>query len=350
MKRLNKVLDEYRRKFDARFVGGFDRGGIYADIIQLIGAEQFTWTGLPDTMNSHYAERAINSGYAVAYIVPDGISRACKGFTITPAAFVGVPNQIGETDVVMTEGPDYALELDMTKDKAVIIKNNDYYYSEYPNLVWFAEMLARTDESEKALIIWSKMHPIAKASTGIESEKLKEVLKDIIENDGLFNVIDDNSKIIVNSPTSRDDNVLRLSDENAVEKMHFLSEFHYELIKRYCTLYNMPFRSNAKSAQSLESELHNTDIFSKIINENRLKCRKDAAEKINAMFGYNITVDISDILKDENKIIDSNIQEEINEANPEVNNETGNDDETAGMSGQQRSPDTPADSGDSETT
>lgn len=313
MQRYDRVLKEYREIFDSRY-GSFDRAGLYGDIIQLIGAEQFTWQNLPDTMNSHYTERAINSGMAVAYIIPDGISRACEGFTITPAAFIGVPNQIGETNHVMTEGSDYALDIDLTKDKAVIIKNNDYYYSEYPNLIWFAEMLARTDDSEKALIIWSKMHPIAKATTGIESEKLKEVLKDIIENGGLFNVIDDNSKVISTSPTSRDDAVLRLTDENAVEKMHFLSEFHYELIKRYCTLYNMPFRSNAKSAQSLESELHNTDIFSKIINQNRLKCRQDAAKKINEMFGYNISVDISDILKDENKIIDSNIQEEINEA------------------------------------
>ena len=55
------------------------------------------------------------------------------------------------TNTVETFGSDYALQLDLTKDKAVIIKNNDYLYSEYPNLMWFADMLARTDSSEKAL-------------------------------------------------------------------------------------------------------------------------------------------------------------------------------------------------------
>lgn len=322
MTRIDKVLNTYRAKFDARFPT-FDRTSLYGAIIQLIGAEQFTWKNLPETMNSHWTERAVNTGIAAAYIIPDNVSSACKGFTVTPCEFVGVLNQIGETDKIITTGTDYALEMDLNRDKVVIIKNNDYMYSEYINMLWFADMLARTDESEKALIIWSKMHPIAKAQTGIESAKLTEVIKGIIDNGDLFSIINDDSKMLTGTPTSRDDNVLRLTDENAVEKMHFLSEFHYELIRRYCTLYNMPFRTNSKSAQSLESELHNTDIFSKVINENRLKCRKDAAKKINEMFGYDISVDFSELIKKENEVIESNIQQELNEAeNENVSRET----------------------------
>lgn len=323
MSRYDKILENFRVKFDSR-LPSFDRTGLYGAIIQMIGAEQFNWKNLPKPMNSHFTELAVNTGLAVAYEVPENISTACKGFAITPCAFVGVLNQIGETNKVITYGTDYSLELDLTKDKAVIIKNNDYMYSEYVNMLWFADMLAKTDASEKALIIWSKMHPIAKASTGIEVEKLKEVLTDIIEDDSLCNVIDDNSKVITGTPTSRDDNVLRLTDENAVEKMHFLSEFHYELIRRYCTLYNMPFRTTAKSAQNLESELHNTDIFSKMINENRLKCRKESAEKINEVFGTNVSVDFSELIKKENEVIDANIEQQKADAkeNESVSRET----------------------------
>lgn len=348
----DKILEDIHAQFDKRMNVNYGRGGLYANIIQLIGAEQFEWKNLPETINSHWAERNINTGIAAAYIIPEGISAHSKGFTISPAAFVGVPNQIGETARLICKGVDYEIEVDRTTDKVVLIKNNDYFYSEYPNLSWFAEMLARTDDSERALIIWSKMHPIAKAQTGIDADRLKEVIKSIIEDDDLYNIIDDNTKTIVPSTSSRDDTVLRLTDENAVEKMHFLSEFHYELIRRYCTLYNMPFRTNSKSAQSLESELHNTDIFSQIINANRLKCRKKAAEKINEIFGYNVSVDFSDLIKKENKIIDSNVQQEINESKPETNenvprgtlenevkteNEnSGRDsvDESTGMSGQ----------------
>lgn len=313
MSRIDKVLAPFRAEFDSR-LPSFDRCGLYGQIIQAIGAAQFDWKNLPKPMNSHCTELAINSGIAVAYEIPENISSACKGFAVTPCAFVGVKNQIGETDTVITYGSDYSLTLNLNSDKCVLIKNNDYMYSEYINMFWFADMLSKTDESEKALIIWSKMHPIAKASTGIEVDKLKEVLKDIIDNNSLCNVIDDNSKILTGTPTSRDDNVLRLTDENAVEKMHFLSEFHYELIRRYCTLYNMPFRTTAKSAQNLESELHNTDIFSKMLNENRLKCRQEAAEKMRDVFGADITVDFSKLIKEENEVIKANIEKQKAEA------------------------------------
>ena len=328
MRRCDKVLDEYREKFDARCMP-YGRKSIYSDIIQCMSAEQFTWKGLPETINSHWTERATIGGLSAFYKIPDGVSSACKGYTVTPAEFVGVPNQIGETNKIITAGSDYALEFDLTTDKVVIIKNNDYYYNEYNNLTWFADMLAKTDISEKALIIWSKMHPIAKATSGIDAEKLKSVIETILRDTDFesdtYNIISDNTRLVAgNSPVSRDDAVLRLGDENAVEKMHFLSEFHYELIKRLCNLYSIPFRSNAKSAQSLESELHNTDIFSQVMNMNRLKCRKEAAEKINAMFGLNVTVDYSEILKKENRIIDSNVKQEEKEAEGDAKTDAKN--------------------------
>lgn len=337
MRRIDRVLQNIQDEFDGRFCCDWSRSGVYGNLIQLIGAEQFTWRGFKEnginTLTSHHAERAVNSGLALFYEIPENVSAVNSGYTITPCAFSSLRNNNGISNKVITKGSDYSLEFDLTTDKCVLIKNNDYLYSEYPNLFWFAEMLARTDNSEKALIIWSKVHPIAKASTGIEAEKLKEVLRAMINDDDLFNVVSDNSKIITGQPNSRDDQVLRLTDENGVDKMHFLSEFHYELIRRYCTLYNIPFRTTSKSAQNLESELHNTDIFSKIINENRLKCRKEAAAEINEKFGLNVSVDYSEILKMENEVIEANVENEkdnsvsdkVSVANNENDTEKPND-------------------------
>ena len=62
---------------------------------------------------------------------------------------------------------------------------------------------------------------------------------------------------------------------------------------------------------------------------NRLKCRKEAAEKINAMFGLNVSVDYSEILKKENRIIDSNVKQEENEAKLADKTEVKTDAETS---------------------
>ena len=76
MTRIDKILDKYRAEFDSRYPV-FDRTMLYGNIIQLIGAEQFTWKNLPKTMNSHWTERAVNTGIAVAYNIPENISTAC---------------------------------------------------------------------------------------------------------------------------------------------------------------------------------------------------------------------------------------------------------------------------------
>ena len=55
MSRENKVLADARAQFDSRFAKA-DRVMLYAEIIALLGAEQFTWKGLPDNgINSHCA-------------------------------------------------------------------------------------------------------------------------------------------------------------------------------------------------------------------------------------------------------------------------------------------------------
>lgn len=167
------------------------------------------------------------------------------------------------------------------------------------------------------------MTPVARANSGIKASEIEEVLKKVY--DGIpWAVISDDTKMITGQPMSRDDSTLRLTDESAIEKMHFLSEFHYELVRRLCNLYNMPFHTTAKSAQNLESEVHNTDIFSKALMPDRLATRKKAAEEMKTVFGWEITVDKGEIIKQEDEVIDSNVKEEINEGNGDNTNDDNN--------------------------
>ena len=76
----------------------------------------------------------------------------------------------------------------------------------------------------------------------------------------------------------------------------------------------MPFHTTPKTAQNLESEIHNTDVFSQALSVDRLKERQDAAERLNSTFGWNVSVEYGETIEKENEIIDSNVVEEINEA------------------------------------
>jgi len=314
------------------------RDEVYDNIICRIGNSGIKWNGFPDeflqSCNSMLIELAVNCGVAVVYKVPESLSPSNGGlWTCTPVEWTGTKKNDGTSDHFITHGSDYAVTDEQLKDKYVIIKNDEYMSCEYDVTEWFSSMLGDTDKAQRALIRWSRMTPVARANSGIKASEIEEVLKKVY--DGIpWAVISDDTKMITGQPMSRDDSTLRLTDESAIEKMHFLSEFHYELVRRLCNLYNMPFHTTAKSAQNLESEVHNTDIFSKALMPDRLATRRKAAEEMKTVFGWEITVDKGEIIKQEDAIINSNVKEEINEGNdgnPNDNNvsrETIEDGET----------------------
>ena len=320
----DKILETVTAKFDGykcknrTKLSDIKRESIYNNIINRIGNNIFKWNGLPDEViescNSMMIELAVNCGVAAFYRVPIQGSVNYNKWVCTPIGFTGCLRNDGTSDHFITHGSDYALTDDQIEDY-VIIKNDTYLSCEYEVTEWYASMLSETDLSERRLVRWSRMTPIAKGGNGIECGKLEQTLKDVYEG-APWKVIDDNTKIMTGgSQTSRDDNVLRLTDDGAIERMHFLSEFHYELVRRICNLYNMPFHTTAKSAQNLESEVHNTDVFSQALSEDRLSERKRAAEKLTELLGKyypdtTITVDYGETITKENEIIDSNVEEE----------------------------------------
>ena len=305
------------------------RENAYNNIINTIGWSMFDWAGLPDELSSDEMERAINCGVAVVYRVPNETNSASKGmFVCTPLKWTGVLKADNTADHFITYLPDgdFSLTDEQIKD-FVIVRNNFDMTSDYDFTDWTARMLNETDISEMQLIKWSRMTPIAKATNNADIAKIEAILQRVYNGEP-WAVMSDFSKITTGVSNTRDDVVLRLTDETAIEKMHFLSEFHYELIRRICNLYNIPFHTTAKSAQNLESELHNTDIFSRMLPEKKLQWRRKAIADFKRVFGWSVSVDLSPMFKKENEVIDNTIADTA----PDTQNSTQNasDDTTKG--------------------
>lgn len=269
---------------------------MYSDILEMIQFQIFEWNGIPENLTSVDFEKAINTGYCAFYNMNDfAVSSVNEGFQITPCMCEGVLKNNLTTDNYVSRGTDYSINI-TDNVNAVVGFNNDIKYNEYLNIHNFAEQLTNTDESERALIKWSKIHPIPKANTEIQLAKMQTVIKKLLDGDDNI-VYSDNTRIATNSPNTAFDDVVNLTDVSAIEKMHFLSEYHTELLMRYFKMYGIPFATNSKSAQSLNDELHDMDMFSLFLNTNRLKCRKEFAEKINKKYGLNVSVDYSELIK-----------------------------------------------------
>lgn len=307
------------------------RENAYNDIINNIGWSRFKYSGFPEianTLTSEMIERAVLCGAGVVYKVPYSTGSVSKGmYVCTPVEWVGVKKADNTCDDFITHLYDYALTKEQI-GKYVIIKNNFDMSSDYDFTEWTAQMLNETDISEMQLIKWSRMTPIAKVFSDENVNKIQDVLRRVYNGEPWVAYSDCSKMLSGGSPTSRDDSVLRLTDETAIEKMHFLSEFHYELIRRLCNLYNIPFHTTAKSAQNLESEIHNTDIFSRMKTEQGLMWRKKSIEDFKKVFDWDITIELSDMFKLENEVIEENI-EAINpdDKNENVSHETNEETE-----------------------
>lgn len=282
------------------------RENAYNNIINLIGWERFKYN-FPEGVEipSEEIERAVCCGAGVFYKVPSVGSVSDGMYVCTPVEWVGVRKADNTADDFITHLPcgDFSLTKAQIGDY-VIIRNNFEMTSDYDFTEWTAAMLNETDISEMQLIKWSRMTPICKTIDDSQTSTVENILQRVYNGEP-WAVMSDYSKLVTGSPASRDDFVLRLTDETAIEKMHFLSEFHYELIRRLCNLYNIPFHTTAKSSQNLESELHNTDIFSRFVTENGLKWRQKACEDFKRVFDWEVTVELGDLYKMENEVIEN---------------------------------------------
>lgn len=281
----------------------------YLTLISTIASNIFKYE-TPDFNQTEY-DISIQSGLAAFYKCLDMNSVNFGKWCCTPAKNADVTKNDGIANKITTFGSDYALELEVDKD-CILIENSSLHF---PDFIFchFAELFTECELSMKSLVKWSRMTPIPIVSNDVDIVKYTTVMKNVLDGDEI-NVISDNTKLLTDKSESIDDRLLRLTDENSIEKMHFFSEYHEQLIRRLCTLGGMPFTSTAKSAQNLQDELHDMDLFSTIYLTDRYNARKQGFEKAEKFmlekFGekFSFNFDYNDNIKKQLKRVSEEIE------------------------------------------
>ena len=281
---LYKTLKGKRKKWAYR--------DMYTDYISLIAAAQFSYD-TPD-FNSALYEQAIYTGVAAFYKCNDKSSVNFGKWCCTPAVNSGLPDNFGISKTITTHGTDYTAEMEVDKECVLIYNNSLHTPETYFGVI--ADMLTETDISTAALVKWSRMSPIPKVKTDEQIAIYTEAMRRVLDGEEIT-TISDPSALFTDRPNSLDDNVLRLTDEQAINKMHFYSEFYEQLIRRICTLRGIPFSSTAKSSQNLTDELHDMDIFAMLYINDCYETRKECFKKCEEFSGHNFNFDYSDIMK-----------------------------------------------------
>ena len=213
-----------------------------------------------------------------------------------------VPNDNGIADRCILTGVSWSKEYSI--NDVAFYRN---YYTQNPEnqLKWFALQFADTDTAQKALIRHTRYTPMPVASNEAEQTEYKNAMKRNIDGEDITVLLRPQSSPLLGNGERRteDDKILNLSDPEMIGKMHFLSEYHAELKKRFGALYGMCFKSSSKSAQETVDEVHGMDNFSLIIPYLKLKSLKDFADQCKRKFGWAgaETVDFTELWKREDE-------------------------------------------------
>lgn len=197
-----------------------------------------------------------------------------------------VPNDNGIAERCILTGVSWSREYDI--NDVAYYRN---YYTQNPEnqLKWFAMQFSDTDTAQKALIRHTRYTPMPVASNEAEQTEYKNAMRRNIDGEDITVLLRPQSSPLLSGSGQRqteDDKILNLSDPSMIEKMHFLSEYHAELKKRFGALYGMCFKSSSKSAQETVDEVHGMDNFSLIIPYLKMKSLKDFADQCNRKFGW----------------------------------------------------------------
>lgn len=284
---------------------------MYMNLITLIAASGHDYK-TPD-FNKYQYEAAINTGVAAFYRCTEKNSVNYNKWCCTPARSASVVNNMGIAQKITTAGSDYALTLEVDKD-CILIYNNSALYPDYI-FTAYAEQLTETDITMDKLIKWARMNPIPKAKTNEDIAKYQTAMQRILDGDDIT-VISDELAAFTDGHATIDDNVMRLTDESAIDKMHFIDEHHEQLVRRLATLGGLPFSTTAKSAQNLTDELHDMDALATFIINDRAACRRDGFKRASqfmldtAGITFDFDYHMSDVLSKQQQLANINFAQE----------------------------------------
>lgn len=257
----------------------------------------FDYKGLPETIDQLYLEQYLNlSGIAAIGKTVDGDG---KLYAAPFASRNGQLDQYGlgiDCNAFVPNGENIRGEIG--KDVAIIYNNSNH--TPQTDLFFDTQIFTEIDKSTNSNVLFARIAPIFTAV----DDKTKEQIKAVIEN-----VIAGNLETVV-SENLLDMFGLQAGTENVkildvfqhperVQYVQYLSQLYDALMRRHFSRRGLSIKTPTKAAQQSTDEIHGMDSVTWFYPINKLNARKQGVEMVNQIFGTSITVDFSEIWKQE---------------------------------------------------
>ena len=243
--------------------------------------KMFNYSNLPKTIPKEQLELLLQrNGYAVITKVNGELYAFYGGLG-------GEPNEYYLPTIATVANPALKFSKSMVIDKeCVVIKNDVMFMGLMPLIQATSYLLAQADISFKYALINGRMKAIVTAPNDEVKASLDEMFKQIEKGSSLKVVVDDDlmNELKV-SPYGTNDNGIDIIEL----KQYIIGSFYQKLGIQ------SNFNMKREALNSAESAL-NDDILYPLIDE-MLEERQKGVEKINELYGTNISVELSSVWK-----------------------------------------------------
>lgn len=243
----------------------------------------FKWSGLPDTIPQRTLELYLQlNGHT-------GFYKYENNLYVLQGGLGGVPDANYMPTIYTVANPALKLDKDLKiNEDCIIMSNDDMYYGLYPLMCKYATALGENELSLFLGSINSRIQSIISAGDDTAFESAKKYIKDI--EDGKLGIIAENEFLegVKSQPVANSNsrNITQLIEYEQYLRAGFFNEIGL----------NANYNMKRESINSNESQLNDDMLYPMI--DNMLKCRKEGAERVNDMFGTDISVEFNSSWKD----------------------------------------------------
>lgn len=169
--------------------------------------------------------------------------------------------------------------------------NNKAHKSDLITLSKYTEMFNLVETAQKCLIKFARLFPVYECNDSTVQNQIQTALKNADNGEPFTYATKSLSKLGVDGQEGV--KVINLGDISAVDKIQYLSTYHNDLLRRFYSMYGMPYGQSMKQAQQSIEEIHSDSIVAWIIPLDRLNERKKFIETYNKVFNHEATVKFS---------------------------------------------------------
>lgn len=260
----------------------------------------FDYQNVPEGLEIHHMEEYLLLDGIVGITRHDGNIVALRG------GLSGNLDNYGHGTRFVGSCPNFSIDQSIGSECAVIYNNKTH--TPESHILWFAEQLGQTDLSQVFNIQKTRINPIIVTENDRQSKAVEKVQKEQKYGNECPTVSRGNLKWNEDTNTIE---MIQIADPNLISKVQYLSEYHSVLLQRLYNWYGVDCEEKMKHVYSSDNEQSGHALSSTIYISNMLEERKKGVEMINRVFGTEMTVDFSELIRKHYDSVKADLEHEI---------------------------------------